>query len=497
MLQNLKKPARVFYSYSHKDEVLRDQLESHLSGLKRVGWINEWHDRKIPAGSDWAEEIDNNIHSSDIILLLISIDFVCSNYCWDKEMNLALDLHDKGLTVVIPVILRKCEIREAPFFKLQGLPKNFVPINDWKNKDQAWTEVTSGIIEIIQNSPKLWDKSEGDQNEVHKEGYSKLATMVDTGVAIVEVEITIKAKYDHNKDEKVNIALADILALLKPCYDVVVKRKRPGSIKFTIDLTADDAERVMLAIRHGALESEGIIEAQIVRNTNDKIVRDNKALKKEKTFVGLLGRFVDIAVSVVVLAVFLLLLPILTVVIKLDSNGPVFYTQQRLGINRRGNFFVEYHGQERRKLLYPGALFDIIKLRTMGVDSERNGPQLAQKVDIRITRIGHFLRKTRIDKMPTFFNVLKGEMSLVGPRPERPVFARFFETKIPGYEKRLTVKPGITGLAQIQNRSDGSIESEMKKFDLDRQYIEQRTPLMDFKIIVSTFKMLLGIPSLP
>ena len=198
----------------------------------------------------------------------------------------------------------------------------------------------------------------------------------------------------------------------------------------------------------------------------------------------------DVAVSFVALAVFGLMLPLLALVIKLDSPGSVFFSQERVGLNRR-RARAEYEGQERRKVLQPGRPFKIVKLRTMGVNAEANGPQWAAKNDVRVTRVGRFLRKTRLDEVPQFLNVLRGEMSLIGPRPERLVFVRQLEKEIPRYHERLSVLPGITGLAQVINGYDDGIESVRRKVELDRQYIRGAGFRQDGRILLDTVGVVL------
>jgi tetratricopeptide (TPR) repeat protein/energy-coupling factor transporter ATP-binding protein EcfA2 len=136
---------RVFYSYSHKDEKLRDTLQEHLSLLKRDGVISEWHDRGIGAGREWAGAIDEHLKSADIILLLVSSSFIASDYCYDVELKLALGMHEAGKARVIPVILRPCKWEKAPFGKLNALPKNAKPVTKWSNRDDAFTDIANGI----------------------------------------------------------------------------------------------------------------------------------------------------------------------------------------------------------------------------------------------------------------------------------------------------------------------------------------------------------------
>ncbi len=141
----------VFYSYSHKDEALRDRLEKHLSILKRQGVISGWHDRKITTGSDWSGEIDEHLNSAQIILLLVSADFLASDYCYDLEIKRALERHNAGEAVVIPVILRAVDWRTAPFGKLQALPKDGKAITSWSNPDEALKSVAAAIRKVSED----------------------------------------------------------------------------------------------------------------------------------------------------------------------------------------------------------------------------------------------------------------------------------------------------------------------------------------------------------
>jgi internalin A len=137
--------ARLFYSYSHRDEDLRNELETHLKLLQRQGLIETWNDRKIEAGDDWKRRIDENLERADIILLLVSADFIASDYCYEKEMNRALEREKNGEARVIPVIVRDVNWKSAPFAKLQALPKNGKAVTKWRPKDTAWRNVSEGI----------------------------------------------------------------------------------------------------------------------------------------------------------------------------------------------------------------------------------------------------------------------------------------------------------------------------------------------------------------
>jgi internalin A len=142
--------ARLFYSYSHKDERLRNDLETHLKLLQRQGLIETWHDRQIEAGDEWKRKIDDNLERADIILLLVSATFIASEYCFAIELTRALERHDKGEAIVIPIILRDVDLKDAPFAKLQYLPTDGKAITTWRNKDSAWRNVAEGIREVVE-----------------------------------------------------------------------------------------------------------------------------------------------------------------------------------------------------------------------------------------------------------------------------------------------------------------------------------------------------------
>ena len=203
-------------------------------------------------------------------------------------------------------------------------------------------------------------------------------------------------------------------------------------------------------------------------------------------------RLLDILISLAALALFGLLFPLIALAIKLDSRGPIFFSQSRIGIDRRQRRKSPCSTYpERRRVLYPGKPFRIFKLRTMRVDAEACGPQWATENDSRITRVGRFLRKTRLDEFPQFVNVLRGEMSVIGPRPERLCFIRQLEHDIPLYHDRLIVLPGITGLAQVINGYDTDVESVRRKVALDKQYIGNIGWRTDLRILMMTVRTVL------
>jgi tetratricopeptide (TPR) repeat protein len=143
-------PLEVFFSYSHKDARLRDKLITHLSTLKRQGIITEWHDRKISAGTEWAGQISEHLSTAQIILLLVSQDFIASDYCYDIEMKVAMERHEAGEARVIPVILRPTDWEGVPFARLQALPTEGKPITRWPNQDLAFVDVAKGIRRVAE-----------------------------------------------------------------------------------------------------------------------------------------------------------------------------------------------------------------------------------------------------------------------------------------------------------------------------------------------------------
>jgi len=143
--KSTKRGLSVFISYAHEDEEIKIQLSKHLSALEHQGLVTTWHDRKIVAGTEWKSEIDNNLNKADMILLLISSDFIHSRFCYDIEMKEALERHKKNDAIVIPIIVRSVHWSNTPFAKLQVLPTDGKPINEWENKDRAYMEITESI----------------------------------------------------------------------------------------------------------------------------------------------------------------------------------------------------------------------------------------------------------------------------------------------------------------------------------------------------------------
>lgn len=146
-------PVDLFYSYAHEDESLREELAGHLKIMERRGVIRPWHDRCLTPGQTWDQEINTQLAAADLVLLLVSADFINSDYIWGKELDVAMKRHASKEASVVPVMLRAVDITDAPFAALQGLPTDLRPVTSWPNRDEAWTDVAKGIrrtVELIQ-----------------------------------------------------------------------------------------------------------------------------------------------------------------------------------------------------------------------------------------------------------------------------------------------------------------------------------------------------------
>ena len=232
-----------------------------------------------------------------------------------------------------------------------------------------------------------------------------------------------------------------------------------------------------------------------IRSGADRVADESASidllLAPNTPYVSAPKRMSDVVIASFALLAFGLALPLLAILIKLDSPGPVFFKQSRIGMDRRRRRRVDCATiADRRTVVYPGRPFHIYKLRTMRVDAEKDGPQWASIDDNRITRFSNFLRKSRLDEFPQFINVLRGEMSVIGPRPERLCFIRQLEQDVPCYLDRLAVLPGITGLAQVINGYDTDLDSVRRKVALDRQYIRSLGWKTDLRIFLMTFRVL-------
>ncbi|MDG7002042.1 MAG: TIGR03013 family PEP-CTERM/XrtA system glycosyltransferase, partial [Nitrososphaerota archaeon] len=192
---------------------------------------------------------------------------------------------------------------------------------------------------------------------------------------------------------------------------------------------------------------------------------------KVRPFLRFARRLISIAISLFALLIVLPLLPIIILAVRLSSPGPIFFSQIRVG--------------------YRGRPFTIYKFRTMRADAEANGAVWATKNDSRVTSLGRFMRKTRLDEIPQLWNVLRGDMGFVGPRPERPEFVQWLTEEIPYYDLRHMIRPGITGWAQVRYQYGASLEETKRKLEYDLYYIKHISLGLDLLIIFETVKTIL------
>lgn len=192
---------------------------------------------------------------------------------------------------------------------------------------------------------------------------------------------------------------------------------------------------------------------------------------KQGVYNRRIKRIIGIILSLFFLIIGLPIILITALAIKVDSRGSVFYKQKRVGLN--------------------GRIFELVKFRSMAVDAENNGAVWANKADSRATRVGKIIRKLRIDEIPQMWNVLVGDMSFFGPRPERPEFVEMLKEKVPYYDLRHAVKPGITGWAQVNYPYGASVEDTLEKLKYDLFYIKNLSPFLDFHILLRTIRVVL------
>ncbi len=265
--------------------------------------------------------------------------------------------------------------------------------------------------------------------------------------------------------------LSEAAALVRriPCSEVVIADPvQPGPN----DLL--DARRKRPAILTGAEKIEellGRIPLELV--PGDQVLsRLGEQLAFSRGY-ALAKRGLDLLVAIGLGLAVLPTLPLIALAIKLDSPGPIFYAQDRVGLG--------------------GKVFRIYKFRTMRRDAERHGAVWASERDPRVTRVGRFLRLTRIDEIPQLWNVIRGDMTLVGPRPERPEFTTELAQTLPGYDKRHGVKPGLTGWAQVCYRYASSVRDTKIKVEYDLYYIKHASLWLDMKILWRTIGVVLGM----
>jgi hypothetical protein len=268
----------LFYSYAHGDERYRKKLEAHLSNLRREGLISEWHDRKIQAGSEWREDISERLDEARIILLLVSADFLNSDFCNSVELKRALERHTTGQARVIPVILRPCDWRTARFGKFQALPANGEGVTMWHPQDKAFADIAQGIrdvaTELSASGPKAatakrrsrkMSSNRDDRGAEMSAASRKSATPKrrprkvnpnhdDSGY----VDITIDKDFNTFTKDQQSSFLAGLGSMLQMSKKIRVVSKQPGSVKLRLKLPRGQGERLVLAFKAGQLKAYAV-----------------------------------------------------------------------------------------------------------------------------------------------------------------------------------------------------------------------------------------------
>jgi len=303
----------------------------------------------------------------------------------------------------------------------------------------------------------------GNQLEQFSEGYNVIGYITvqpnSNGSPVVNDDKILSSIYEINTIIDEYHISEVVIALDKPNHNklldiITLVNGTPATLNVIPD---------MYEVVSGLAKTERIRDLPLIQINPEIITLPQKFFK----------RSIDVLISFIVVILFLPIWILITIAIKLDSKGPVYYKQERVG-------------------LYGKHIF-VTKFRSMVKDAESiTGPVWAREDDPRITKVGKVLRRFRLDEIPQFISVLKGDMSVVGPRPERPVFVEELKKEFPFYYRRLKIKPGITGWAQIRHSYDSSLEDVRQKLKYDFFYIENFSFALDFNIIFNTILVMIS-----
>lgn len=265
-------PLEVFISYSHKDESVREEFEAHLAPLTRDGMISVWHDRHIPPGDHWRKKIDDRLLSSKIVILMISKDYLASDFCHDVELRIAMEQHHAGISWVVPVIISPVDWHHASFAKLQVLPKDGKAISTWLNRDDAYKSIAMKIREIAIEIGYFENEVKDEISRTDLCGttsaYQQSAVLTATEAAYIE--LTIDAEFDTYSEDDKNRLLQAIGHLLGIKGGIRVVRKRRGSVKLTLKLSPLQVEKLLWAVKGGELNSMDVVDAAVVESVQGK-----------------------------------------------------------------------------------------------------------------------------------------------------------------------------------------------------------------------------------
>lgn len=253
----------IFFAYSRIDSSYRDRLEKHLSGLKRREYINTWFDGRIEAGKEWEKEIDKELSRADIILLLISADFIASDYCFEHEMRKAISRHEKGDAVIIPVLLHPCDWHDTPFSKIQALPQNGKPVSDpsWHSPETAFSDIALKIKEIVENLLEVKSKQIRSVNELlHEKNYELRVTLSQLEEKQLELDI-IEEDISSKKKERDDLI-----------YNLNSLTQSKRELANSMVVEKSEAGRVLKSIQ---------VEINKSRTINSNLAKDKSNLEKE------------------------------------------------------------------------------------------------------------------------------------------------------------------------------------------------------------------------
>jgi TIR domain len=248
--------AIVFFSYSHKDQAPRDELEAHLASLKHESLIDTWHDRRIEAGSEFDDVIFNTMESADIILLLVSSDFLASPYCYSREMVRAMERHNAKTGVVIPVILRSCDWTRAPFGKLLAAPRDGKPVNSWPDRDEAFTDVAKRVRAVVESRSQAAASGQTARQTNTVEAPKALASQT-TEVVPRSSNLRLKKEFsEQDRDDFVHASFEYIVKFFQGSIDALVER----NLGVTGRLDRIDSRRMTAVLyQHG----KGVAECSV------------------------------------------------------------------------------------------------------------------------------------------------------------------------------------------------------------------------------------------
>jgi hypothetical protein len=228
----MKIPAHIFISYSHQDIDFCKALSKHIISLERQGIVSSWYDGKINPGDNWQNEIYLNLDNSDLILLLVSSDFIASDFCWHKELKTAIEKHENGSAKVIPIIIRPVQWHNTPFANIQALPEKGKPISTWKNHDQAYANIIGYISKIIANN--------SSPNNKYAINNQMTTSTADNNSArnLASVDLTLPMNFEDFNEFKQKKLLSIINSALEVFDEVRIRRIQKGSVKLVIEIPA-------------------------------------------------------------------------------------------------------------------------------------------------------------------------------------------------------------------------------------------------------------------